>query len=631
MAPEPARNRDSSGLRAPPQKPHTPRAEAGRRRRGAHRIVSGPRRFLAELQRRNVPRAVLLYAGAVWALAQGIAQLSPAVGLPDWATRWFLIAAIIGFPFWMAFAWVYEWTPQGFRRESEIAPDASITRSTGRKLDRAIIGVLAVAVVLLATDRFVSHGDAGKIAIPDKSIAVLPLANESGDKDQQYFSDGLSDDLINALMQFGNLKVIGRASSFQFRDSRDSSAAIGLKLGVAYLLTGSVRKLGDTVRINAQLVKAADGSGVWSRSYDRPYTDLFKLQDEITQSVADALKAKLLDNGSTATQSDRPPSGNLAAYNAYQQGRFFAARNNELDLRAAIEHYREAVRLDPGYAAAYAWLGSAQSTLAGNYLGGADANTMYAQAQTAIDTALRLNPLLPQAYMTQAQIKTNRDFDWRGAQAQRQRALELAPNDPLILNAYARGLAFLGQVGASTDMLERALKLDPLQTGTLQALALGLGAEGRLDEAKAVVDKAVELQPRSDTYRVMQACVAAWRNDFPAALAIAQAISPGLWRDVGMALALQLGPGRAAADAALQNLIDKHADSSAYQIAEVYALRRDPDNMFKWLDRAWDTHDGGIVFLLNDPLPLRYKNDPRFAAFAQKVGLPTTTDAKGLP
>ncbi|MCE7950134.1 MAG: tetratricopeptide repeat protein [Xanthomonadales bacterium PRO7] len=593
--------------------------------------MSGPRNFLAELQRRNVPRAALLYAGAVWALAQGISQLSPAVGLPDYATRWFLIAAIIGFPFWIAFAWFYEFTPRGLKRESEIAQDASITRSTGRKLDRAIIAVLALAVVLLVTDRFVSHGDAGKIAIPDKSIAVLPLANESGDKDQQYFSDGLSDDLINALMQFGNLRVIGRASSFQFRDSRDSSAAIGHKLGVAYLLTGSVRKLGDTVRINAQLVKAVDGSGVWSHSYDRPYTDLFKLQDEITHSVADALKAKLLDIGSTATQSDRPPSGNLAAYNAYQQGRFYAARNNESDLRTAIEHYREAIRLDPGYAAAYAWLGSAQSTLAGNYLGGADADTMYAQAQTAIDTALRLNPLLPQAYMTQAQIKTNRDFDWRGAQAQRQRALELAPNDPLILNAYARGLAILGQVGASTNMMEHALQLDPLQTGTLQALALGLGAEGRLDEAKAVIDKAVELQPSSDTYRVMQACVATWRNDFPAALAIAQEMSPGMWRDVGMALALQLGPDRAAADAALQNLIDKHADSSGYQIAEVYALRHDPDSMFKWLDRAWDTRDGGIGFLLNDPLPLRYKDDPRFAAFAQKVGLPTTTDAKGLP
>jgi len=587
--------------------------------------------LLAELKRRNVIRAGLLYIGAVWALAQGISQLSPAVGLPEWTTRWFLIAATIGFPFWIAFAWFYEWTPQGLKRESEVAAEASITHSTARKLDFWIIGVLGFAVVLLLTDRLMPRKSDGVVAIPDKSIAVLPLANDSGDKDQQYFSDGLSDDLINALMQFGNLKVIGRASAFQFRDSKEGSAAIGVKLGVAYLLTGSVRRLGDTVRINAQLVKALDGSGVWSQSYDRPYTDLFKLQDEITNAVAGALKAKLLQNGDAAMQSERPPSGNLAAYSAYQQGRFYSARNNEPDLRTAIEHYREAVRFDPGYAAAYAWLGGAQATLAGNYLGSTDGSSMYAQARASIDTALRLDPALPQAYLAQAQLMTNRDFDWRGAQAQRRRALELAPNDPRILNVYARGLAVLGQVSAAIDMMEQALKLDPLQTGAYQALAFLLAANGRLDEAKAAIDKAVELQPSSDTFRVLQVYVATWRGDFPAALAIAQALPPGLWRDVGMAIALQPGTDRTAADAALQELIDKHADGSAYQIAEVYALRRDPDNVFRWLDRAWDTRDSGIVFLLNDAFLLRYRHDPRFAAFAQKVGLPTTTDAKGLP
>ena len=587
--------------------------------------------LFAELRRRNVVRAGLLYIGAVWALAQGISQLSPAVGLPDWSTRWFLIAAAIGFPFWVAFAWFYEWTPQGLRRESEISADASITRSTGRKLDFWIIGVLGVAVVLLLTDRFVPHKSDGAGAIPDKSIAVLPLANDSGDKDQQYFSDGLSDDLINALMQFGNLKVIGRNSAFQFRDSKESSAAIGVKLGVAYLLTGSVRKLGDTVRINAQLVKAADGSGMWSQSYDRPYADLFKLQDEITHAVADALKAKLFDTGNALAQSDRPPSGNLDAYNAYQQGRFYAARNNEPDLRTAVEHYREAVRLDPDYVTAWAWLGTAQTTLAGNYLGGADAAAMYAQAKSAIDTALRLNPSSPKALISRAAITGGRDFNWRDSQADTRRALELAPSDPSILVAYARGSAILGQTSAAIEMIERALKLDPLQTSARSTLSFLLAANGNLDEAKPVIDKAVELQPSSDTYRVMQALIVVFRGDFASALAMARSIAPGWWSDYVMAVVLQIGPDRAAADAALNTLLGKRADSMAYQIAGIYALRRDPDNVFKWLDRAWEIRDPGIAFLLFDPFLVRYKNDPRFAAFAQKVGLPTTTDAKGLP
>ncbi|HEY3519769.1 MAG TPA: hypothetical protein VGK80_01870, partial [Rhodanobacteraceae bacterium] len=206
----------------------------------------------AELKRRNVLRAVVLYAGAVWALAQGLAQLLPLFGDYGWIARWFVIAAVIGFPFWVGFAWFYEFTPQGLKRESEIAADASITRSTGRKLDKWIIAVLGIAVVLLLTNLFVWHKGAGPAndvtafssAIPQKSVAVLPMANESDAKDEQYFSDGLSEDLITALSQFDGLKVISRNSSFQFLDSKLSSSAIGQALGVAHLLEGSVRKLG---------------------------------------------------------------------------------------------------------------------------------------------------------------------------------------------------------------------------------------------------------------------------------------------------------------------------------------------------------------------------------------------------
>jgi serine/threonine-protein kinase len=577
--------------------------------------------FFGRLKDRKLVQWTLAYVAAAFALIQVLDIVIQRFGGSESLARLLIVALTIGFFLTLVLAWYHG--------------EKGAQRVTGTEL---LILALLLAVgggflwrVARAPDAAPAMPTQSAVAIPDKSVAVLPLANESGDKDQQYFSDGLSDDLINALMQFGNLKVIGRTSAFQFRDSKENSADIGIKLGVAYLLTGSVRKLGDTVRINAQLVKAADGSGVWSQSYDRPYTDLFKLQDEITQAVASALKAKLLDTGNALAQSDRPPSGNLDAYNAWQQGRFYAARNNEPDLRTAIDHFREAVRIDPDYAAAYASLGSIQAKLASNYLKAADAALMYAQAQTAVETALRLNPASPQAHLVRAQLITSRDLDWRGALAEQRRALELAPNDPLNLAAYARGLAILGQVGAAIDMTQQALKLDPLRPAAHQALALLLAANDRLDEAKIASDKAVELQPSSDTYRAMQVYVATWRGDFSAALEIAQAISPGLWRDVAMTLTLQIGPDRAAADAALQNLVDKYADSSAYQIAEAYALRRDADNMFKWLDRAWNARDSGIVFLLQDASLLRYRHDPRYAAFAQKVGLPTTSDAKGLP
>ncbi len=209
--------------------------------------------------------------------------------------------------------------------------------------------------------------------IPAKSVAVLPLANESGENDQQYFSDRLSEDLITALSQFAGLKVINRDSSFQFRDSKDSVQTIGEKLGVAHLLEGTVQRLGDELRISAELVNVADGSTLWSQHYDRPYKDLFALQDDITKAVAGELKAKLLDNGGAVVQSDRPPSGNLAAYNAYLQGEFYHQRENEADLRKAIAQFSEATRLDPQYVLAYAALSETWTGLAGNYLGGGDA------------------------------------------------------------------------------------------------------------------------------------------------------------------------------------------------------------------------------------------------------------------
>jgi TolB-like protein len=236
-------------------------------RRGQEALL----RLLHELKRRNILRAAVLYATGVWALAQGIASLGPTLNAPPGTTRWFLVAAVIGFPFWLAFAWYYELTPQGIKRETshpaatpgEAPATEEVARAARRRLDFWISGALAMAVVLLLTDRFMLHRDAAVgtsvAAVAGKSVAVLPLANESGDPNALYFSDGLSEDLIAALSQFAGLKVIGRNSSFEFRNSTDTSSAIGAKLGVAHLLEGSVRREGGMVRIYAELIDVRDG------------------------------------------------------------------------------------------------------------------------------------------------------------------------------------------------------------------------------------------------------------------------------------------------------------------------------------------------------------------------------------
>ncbi|HJR13188.1 MAG TPA: hypothetical protein VJ833_04740 [Rhodanobacteraceae bacterium] len=596
--------------------------------------------FFAELKRRNVLRAGALYAAAAWALAQGAAQLLPLYDVSAWVMRWIIAALIIGFPFWLAFAWFYEFTPSGLKRESEIAAAESVVAHTGRKLDFWIIGILCVAVVLLLTAVFVPHkSTAPALAampaaakIPQKSIAVLPLVNDSGDKDQQYFSDGLSEDFINALSQFAGLKVIGRNSAFQFRDTKDDAQTIGAKLGVAHLLEGSVRREGDTVRISAELINTRDASTLWSQHYDRPYRDLFKLQDDITHAVASALQAKLMDSGGAVVQSDRPPSGNLAAYNAYLQGKFYFARNTEPDYRQAITQYQMAVKDDPRYALAWARLARTSANLATQFLGGQLAQQAYARARAAADTALTLDPNLAAAHEARGYILLSADFDWIGAHAEYQRAMQLAPNDGPSLFGMGSLVAALGRPGQAVALTRRALATDPLDADWYHWLAHYLAGLNRLDEAVAASHKAIELQPAATSYHEWLTVIEVLRRNAKAAWAAAQAEpASGGWQAVALAMAQQIGPDRVAANAALKHLIDTRATEASFQVAEVYALRGDPDQMFVWLDHAWANRDAGIANLLFDPFILRYRHDPRFAAFCHKVGLPTATTAKAMP
>ncbi|HZX71256.1 MAG TPA: hypothetical protein VFE77_10605, partial [Rhodanobacter sp.] len=305
--------------------------------------------FVGELKRRNVLRAGAFYAAAVWALAQGLAQLLPVFNAPNWITQWFVIACVIGFPFWLIFAWFYEFTPTGLKLESDIAPGDSIAEHTGRRADRVIIAVLGVAVVLLITNQFVLHHDANSEAnvvdakaiaavlakVPKQSVAVLPLGNESGDPKQQYFSDGLSEELISELTQVNGLKVIGKYSSFKFRDSKDSPAQIGAALEVANLIQGSVFQQGNQIRVTVGMIRAKDGASVWSHSYDEELKDVFAIQSKIGQAVAEALKIKLLGN-KTLVATDKPPSGNVEAYQLMLQGRTLARRQTEAGFRDGI-------------------------------------------------------------------------------------------------------------------------------------------------------------------------------------------------------------------------------------------------------------------------------------------------------
>jgi TolB-like protein/Tfp pilus assembly protein PilF len=515
--------------------------------------------------------------------------------------------------------------PQKFQqgRETSVAAHQSARR-------RRTIGWIAALVVLLAAGAgvyFLSHRTGARIAAaPEKSIAVLPMVNSTGDPAQEYFSDGMSEEFISSLSRLNDLKVIGRTSSFQFKGKTNDSKTIGEKLGVRYLLEGSVRKSADRVRIAVALVKAADGANVWSDTYDRQLKDIFAVQSEIAGAVAKRLQVALLGQNGQSPQlatTATPSNQNVAAYNALLQGNFYQERRTLADTRKAIGYYEEAIRLDPHYGLAYAKLAIARETLASNYAGIAaeDKQAAAAQARAAVESALRLDPNLAEAHLAKGRVLEDFDFDFGGAEAELRRALELAPQNPDVMRNLASLLSFLGQFDEAVVLTQRALVLDPLRSAAEFTLANYLIALGRYDEAEAAMHKAIALQPQSAQNYAQLARVQILRGQPVAALALAKQETDPFWRTYGLALAYSANGDRAEADAELKKLIDQDADDAGSQIASVYALRKEPTKVFEWLDHAWVTHDAGVMEVLSDPFLRAYKDDPRFIAFAQKIGV----------
>src|SRR5512140_2079481 len=399
------------------------------------------RSLFAELRRRNVFRAAVFYVGAVWALTQGIAQLTPVVGAPDWAARWFLAAAVIGFPFWIAFAWFYEFTPEGLKRESEIEPHESITRHTGRKLDLAIIGVLAVAVVLLLTDRFVLHHGVNESASSGESAqspAVLPFVNRRTDKEQEYFADGISEELLNLLAKIPQLRVTARTSSFSFKGKEVAIPEIARTLHVANVLEGSVRKAGNSVRITAQLIKAGTDTHLWSQTYDRKLDDIFAIQDEIAADVVKQLKVTLLGAAPKSRTTD--PEAYALYLQAVQLGRQFTAES----FQQSDALFRKVLAIDPRYAPA--WDGQARNFINEAGQGLLPGKEGFAQAREAAVKALAIDPDYAPAYAQLGWIAMYGDNDLAGAALHLERALALEPADLSVLTTSATLLQSLGRL-----------------------------------------------------------------------------------------------------------------------------------------------------------------------------------------
>ena len=588
--------------------------------------------FFSELKRRNVLRAGAFYIAAVWALAQGLAQLLPVFNAPNWITKWFVMACVIGFPFWVLIAWFYEFTPTGLKLEREIAPHESIAAHVGRKADRWIIAVLAVAVVLLVTNQFVLHRDAdtredvidAKVIaavlakVPEQSVAVLPFVNESGNAEQQYFSDGLSEELISELTQVDGLKVIGRYSSFKFRGTTDSPAQIGAALGVANLIQGSVFQQGDKIRVTVGMIRAKDGTSVWSHGYEEELKDVFAIQSKIGQAVAAALKVKLF--GKAIVASDKPPGGSVEAYQLMLQGRVLARRVTESDLSQAIALFQHALKLEPDYAFTWGLLANAFVVQGQAFLTGEARQQAYAQARAAADREQALAPHAAFTYTDRGYLKLIMDNDAVGALADFKRAHELSPNDAGTMNFLAVGLANTGQLQPAVELFRKAIASDPYRAGFYASLANALLGLRQLDAAEEAIHKALVYQPGYPVAYTLLAEVGILRGDAAAAQRDAKLETDPVYGPWIRAMAHQVGADRKRADAALHDYVAENGKDQPYLVADLYALRKQPDQMFEWLERALKENDPDFN-LPTDPFVLAYRHDPRFAALSKAAGL----------
>lgn len=581
------------------------------------------RNFFAELKRRNVYKIAVAYIVGGWALSQGIAQVLPVFDVPNWAIRLVVLLIIIGFPIALIIAWAFEVTPEGVKRTE--AADAAGQRShRGVWIYVVLIGAaLSVGLFFVgryAAGRAIPRGTGVAATVPGQSIAVLPLVNESGDPKDEYFSDGLSEELIAALAQIRGLKVIGRSSSFRFKDRTEEPKTIGEKLGVSSLLDGTVRKQGDRVRIVAELVNTADGIQLWTRTFDRELKDIFAVQEEIARAVAESLKVTLL--GSQDRPAQRGAPINMEAHNAYLQGHFHFQRRNLEDYRKAISYFDEAIRLDADYALAYAERSEAW-TFIGDLTG--QREPAWSNARSDAEKAVAIAPALAEARAALGWVRFFVDWKFTEGLRELKRAKELSPNNPTANDLLARVILYLGRLDEAERQGRQAVELDPLSVIAQGNLARILVFAGKLDEADAVARKAADLQPTSAASHRWQVTIAVLRGDRETALHEAQLEPDEGYRRFELALAQQIQGNRQAADAALADLIANGRNQLAYQIADVYAVRGEKDKAFEWLQISLDNHDTGTLSLLVDPLLRDLRDDARYKNFLVKLGLPTTS------
>lgn len=554
-------------------------------------------RFYTTLKDRKIIQTGVIYIASSWGILQAIDFFSTRYNWPTIIFDLALTLLFFGLPFSIIRAWFH-----------------GLGDKPKTSLKEAVFISISILVTIVSISYTISGRIDNNIQPKQKSIAVLPFKDLSQTKDQEYFSDGLSEELLNVLNKVPEIKVISRTSSFSFKGKNEDLHTIASKLGVDHILEGSVRKAGNKLRITAQLVRAVDGIQLWSETYDSQVTDIFKIQEEISRAVASKLKVTLLGSRSISTTE------NIDAYNSFLLGKNFASKSTKKDSELAIKYLKESIALDSNYSPSWAWLGRVYS----NQL--ANGHLFFTQerlelAKDALEKAIRIDSSNCVAFAWQGVISMDFERDLKKADVSIKKAMKFNANNEIVLWSAAVLSSRLGDFEKAIELYKKSIEADPLRASSYQYLAKHYYYLGKTTEAELTVRKLLEIDPPRVLAHCQLALIQLDQNKNNEALSSALQEVDDFWKLTCLVLVYHKLKQKDNSDKTLKLLIEKYESEGTYQIAEAYAYRGEVDLAFQWLEKAYSLNDAGLVDAKFDPRLKNLRNDVRWRPFLKKIGI----------
>jgi len=578
------------------------------------------RNFFAVLKRRNVYKVAVAYAVVGWLVIQVTATIVPALHLPDGLTTAVVVLTLVGFPVALVISWAFELTPEGIKRTENVSPDEVIPQWNKKKFAALVIGIAVIAAGLLGFQLLRSSRSTIIATADTKSIAVLPFVNMSADKNDEYLSDGMTEELIHVLSKVPGLRVPGRTSCFAFKgkNEEDIFRKVGDQLHVGTVLEGSVRKAGDKLRVTAQLINVSDGYHLWSKDYDGDVKDILNFQSNVAEQVVQALQVKLGGEGTRVLA--KKPTENPEAHRLYLLGRYEFAKYTQTGWNNAIRYYEQALRIDPEFALAYCGLADNYAYMGSVVMPEKEA---IAKEKEFAQKALELDPELAEAHMSLA-LALVADYDWRNGLKEFDRALELNPNLAFAYELQSWTLNGLGRFDEAIAKTRKAVELDPLNPFFQASLSFFQYWARQYDDAIAQARKAQAMDPNSTLAHVLLGLSFLKKGDTAGAIAElekSKTPDPGAWYQGFLGYAYAISGDRAKAEQSLRELeeLAKRQYVSPTAFATIHLGLGEKEKALDWLEKAYEQRDSACWYLKIDQIYDSVRNEPRFEALVQRV------------